>query len=674
MGTEHIKLRAAIVGCGAISRHHGAALRRLGVPVVAVCDPMVQRRDALAKELGAVAVDGLEAAVTLGANVVHVTTPPGTHAAVAKEALTLGCHVFVEKPLATDPVQAALLLALARERGLSLGVDHSLLFDPQVARALEAARQGQFGVVTGLEVLRASDYPPHVPSLEVGLARPGDPFRDLGSHALYLAMAFLGPIDDVHADFASRGGEARLAFDEWGAFVRCRDGVAQVRLSWNERPLRSELIVHGTRGGVRVDLLAMAAAPRRFLGLPAPLERAATVLSESTVPVLDLALGAARLLTGGALAYRGVQTAIAEFYASLEAGTAFAVRPADALEVVRWVEHVARRADDAHRAACLVESSTEAAILVTGASGRLGRALVRRLVERGESVRCFVRRPHAALPAGAERFVGRLEDPTRVRQAMRGVRAVVHAGAAMSGDWAEHERGTVEGTKNVVDAALAEGVRLVHVSSLSVLALGTDSGLALTETFPLEGRTEERGHYSRAKYLAEGVVRAAVAEHGLRAVIVRPGLVFGGALPLVTPAVASKVGGAWVVLGDGEQRLPLVYLDDVVDGIVLALDGALSQGEVVHLVDDDAPTQNEVLARALGDRVEPWYVPRPLIVGAAQLGAALFGLAGRRSPVSPHRFRAAMTSHGYSSARARALLGWRPRIGVRTGIERSVGP
>src|SRR5262249_61605982 len=85
----------------------------------------------------------------------------------------------------------------------------------------------------------------------------GYPFRDIGVHCLYLIQELLGPIEDVDASWRSLGGDPNLAFDEWRAQVRCKGGLGQFQLTWNVKPMQSQIIIHGTKAVLRVDLFAM---------------------------------------------------------------------------------------------------------------------------------------------------------------------------------------------------------------------------------------------------------------------------------------------------------------------------------------------------------------------------------------------------------------------------------
>ncbi|CAN5596311.1 hypothetical protein BH09PLA1_BH09PLA1_10160 [soil metagenome] len=676
MRTEQI-LRAGMVGAGQICAYHVAALRRIShVEIVGLHDVDAARAERASAELKIPALPSLDALRHAGANVIHVLTPPHTHANLTMLALDLGCHVYVEKSAAMDFADCLSMANFAAARKLQVCVGHSLLFDPQVKRALETVRSGKMGRVVSVDFLRSSMYPPY----EGGALPPqcrsaGYPFRDLGVHALYLFEAFLGPIEHVQADWKSLGGAPNLAFDEWRAQVRCRDGIGQCQLSWNVRPMQSQLIIQGTKGVLRVDLFLMFQSKRMSTRLPKPAERMINAWTDSTRPLVQMPLNVLGVLTGRILPYQGLQSLVAEFYQSLRDGGSAPVTVADAKRIVQWTERVARLADqDHHRRLTHHRLTDSVPFLVTGASGALGRAIVARLQDEGKRVRVFVRRPPESSIEGVEVAVGDLGDADAVNRAVRGAEVVIHAGAAMRGSWSEFSCATVKGTQNVVDACLANGVeRLVHVSSLSVLDwCRAHRADALRESSRLEPHPTARGNYTRSKLEAEEIVTHAAFEQRLRAVILRPGQIFGGSIPLLTPAVARRAGKRWIVLGNGRQNLPLIHMDDVVEAIMRAAASDLKHGEIIHLVDDVTPTQNEVLEAVLGADARIVHIPRPLVIGAGAMLTAALKLLGRASPVSPYRLRSAMSLCSFASDQRALLDGWRPTVGLRGGIDRDV--
>ena len=103
--------------------------------------------------------------------------------------------MLVENRGATDVADLETMAELAESKGLSLGVCHSLLFDPQVRRALLDVKAGRLGRLVSVDILRSSVYPPYAGGpLPAHYRQAGFPFRDLGIHCLYIIEAFLGPI------------------------------------------------------------------------------------------------------------------------------------------------------------------------------------------------------------------------------------------------------------------------------------------------------------------------------------------------------------------------------------------------------------------------------------------------------------------------------------------------
>lgn len=499
--------------------------------------------------------------------------------------------------------------------------NHSLRHDPQAKRALDAAKAGELGDIVSVDLVRGAEYPPY----EGGPLPPwyrdaGSPFRDTGAQALDVIQELLGDIEDVDASWRSVGGDPNLAFDEWRAMVRCKRGLANLQLTYASPPPPSQLILRGTKRALRVEL--------------------------SRKPWYA-------------------------FYKRVAANPPAPVVVEDA-QVVRWVDKVAGAADQDHQARLAkLTLSEKVPFLVTGAAGSLGKATVKRLRDQGHRVRVFVRRMPDRAQDGVEYVLGNLGDPAAVERAVKGAEIVIHVGAAMKGGWPEHKVGTVLGTQNVVDACTKHKVKqLVHISSMSVIdGAGMSGNGAVCESTALEPRADERGAYTRAKLEAETIVCEAT-KAGLPAVILRPGQIFGGGIPLINGAVARNAGGRWLVLGDGKLELPLVYIDDVVDAIQSSIDKQLTQGEVIQIIDPESLTQDDVL-RIAGGNKRVVRVPRPIVFALGKLSEWPLGAIGKPSPIGVYRLKSALARLHYESDQARQLLGWVPRVGVREGIRRA---
>ena len=319
--------------------------------------------------------------------------------------------------------------------------------------------------------------------------------------------------------------------------------------------------------------------------------------------------------------------------------------------------------------------------LVTGASGFIGRHLVGRMLALGRRVRVLVRRPPDdswLADSRVEVVRGDLGDPTVVTRAVAGTRLVYHLGATMRGSPSDFERGTIVGTQNVVASVSASSeTRLVYVSSLSVLhAAAARPGSIVREDWPLEPQPELRGLYTGTKLRAEALVREAVHARQMRAVIVRPGQVFGQGAELMTPAVARRAGKWLVIIGNGRLALPLVYVEDLVDALLAVADRDVFDGSVFHIVDESAVTQNELADRYRAAMPEPPRVVHLPVVAmqavglVAQLAA---GVLGRTPPVSPYRITSALAPLHYRCDAALNRLQWAPRVGVQRGLDIVLG-
>ena len=157
------KLRVGLVGTGYVSQHHLRALKKLDyVQVAALCDSNLDRATKAAKEAGiACAYRSLDELGHERLDVIHILTPPASHCALTVQALKMGCHVLVEKPMAPSSDECGRMMDAAKETGRILSVSHSARFDPVVLEALRLVRQGACGDVLAVDFLRSSDYPPY---------------------------------------------------------------------------------------------------------------------------------------------------------------------------------------------------------------------------------------------------------------------------------------------------------------------------------------------------------------------------------------------------------------------------------------------------------------------------------------------------------------------------------
>lgn len=313
-------------------------------------------------------------------------------------------------------------------------------------------------------------------------------------------------------------------------------------------------------------------------------------------------------------------------------------------------------------------------VLVTGASGLLGRTAATMLLRRGDDVTVMQRRPSGI---HCREVLGDIADPEVVERAARGQDAVLHLAAKVDvvGPMADYRRANVDGTRAVVAGCRHRGVgRLVQVSSPSVAhsghpLCGAEAGRA--------DPTTARGPYARTK--AESELLALAADTADLAVLaVRPHLVWGpGDTQLVARLVDRARVGRLAVVGSGAALIDSTYVDDAAAAMVAAVDacGPDAHGEPLVVSGGDPRPVVEILTRVcLAAGVPPprSHVPVALALVAGSMIDTFWSATGRTDTPPLTRFLAEQlsTAHWFDQRRTRRLLGWAPQVGLESGFDR----
>jgi dihydroflavonol-4-reductase len=316
--------------------------------------------------------------------------------------------------------------------------------------------------------------------------------------------------------------------------------------------------------------------------------------------------------------------------------------------------------------------------LVTGGTGFVGSRVVRKLIERGESVRCLARptsvlRNLERLPV--ELAYGDLQDPASLAAAVKGCETVYHVAAdyrLWSRDPRELYRSNVDGTRNLL--AAAEGAaceKFVHCSSVGTLGIPED-GAPGTETTPvsLDNMT---GHYKRSKFLAEQEALKAAAR-GFPVIIVNPSTPVGpnDIKPTDTGRIITRFlnGKMPAYLDTG---LNLVDVDDVAEGHLLAArKGRIGEKYILGCRNMTLREILETLAALTGRRAPRVRIPYGVALGIAHVNQAFSGaLLGREPGVPLEGVRMARKKMFFDAGRAVRELGL-PQSPVETALERAI--
>jgi len=319
------------------------------------------------------------------------------------------------------------------------------------------------------------------------------------------------------------------------------------------------------------------------------------------------------------------------------------------------------------------QNVTTPRVLVTGATGMVGRAIVRALHARRRPVRILARdreRARALFGSSVEITVGDLGSAESLRRACEGVGEIYHAAAALgfhAGGDAEIVETNVEGTKRLLAAARASGVpQMIYTSSVAVY--GDDLSSGVTEQTPVNPSSA----YGRSKVLAETLMREAVTA-GMRCMIVRPCVIYGPGDRYFLPQSAWAVRLPVLPLPDGGRHVvDLVHADDVAAAHLLVMEAG-QPGEAYNVTDGERYPLGDLLrwiAQALGR--SPHFLPlsRRAARGIAPLVRAA-GVVGRIPQLAHIRQQDVAVFFGdyhYDISKI-ASLGFAPRIHARAGLQ-----
>ncbi len=321
----------------------------------------------------------------------------------------------------------------------------------------------------------------------------------------------------------------------------------------------------------------------------------------------------------------------------------------------------------------------ERVALVTGATGAVGPAVVRACQDAGYSVRTYSIDTLAgeALPPGVDARLGDICDARAVRSAVAGADVVLHLAALLhqfeNVEALEHQydRVNVGGTENVLQAALAEGVRRVMLLS-TIAVYGPSNGLLLAEHAPPRPDTA----YSRSKLAAERAVLSASSGGRPIGTVLRSAAVYGprlkGNYRRLALAIARR---RFVPVGACQNRRTVVHERDLARAAVLAADHPAAAGATFNVSDGQVHTLATIIGaiyRAVGRRAPRLHVPMP----AVRAAAALCEGACRVTRVRPPLTRASLEKYTEDVAVDATLiqdqLGFAPTIALKIGWEETM--
>jgi len=694
---ENKTMKIGIVGCGLNSDYHINFARSYpGAEIVGIVDKDAQKANDCAQKYGIPAVfASIKDLVLQGKpDVIHIVTPPKTHAALAKEAITMKCHVLVEKPLALSLSEAKELYELADQYEVKLCTMHNHFFDPCFANVHEHVKKGDFGKIINVEsyyglntqIPAFRDYPaPNV--LPWLYTMPGGVYHDFMTHPLYVMLGYTGKPIEIKVMHRTCGTLPHSIPDELRILINGEKAFGTLTFSFAARPHLHFVRIYGTSMMAEVDFNTMVNVMHPLSSLPKAAQKATYNLAESWQLFKSTTSNVINFVRGKLKPYQGMRVLIHRFYDFLQGKGEIPVTREEALLVLETMDEIWKQVPPKRFDFSPIVPTKSYAIkqkekvLVTGGTGFLGSGLIQRLIAEGYPVRVLARKLSKfdyLKNLGVEIFFGDVADRESLSAAFAGIGLVIHAAADTAGNAKAGELSTIQGTKNILDLCRQFAVKkLVYVSSCSVYGVADyKKGDLVNEESSLERFPELRGHYSLAKLKAEQIITEAMKDVRLPIVCLRPGTYFGPGGDIFTPMMGLSAGRKlFAIIGRGDFVLPLVSIDNLVDAIVAVMQKEKSNGRIYNVVDSDPPTKKqyvESFLKRLYPAAKYLYIPYTVFYGIVYLQEIMVGMLKRNPFLTRYRLVSSQKKISYDSSRIRNELNWTPPSTTRETYEKVI--
>ena len=699
--------RVGLIGTGNIAEWHVKAL--WAVPrttIAAVCDVNAARAEGFAKRHKIPAAFGSFSEMHRQAapEVVHVLVPAELHYKVAAETLEAGVHTLVEKPMATTAEQCDELIGLAERAEVRLAVSHNFLHAPVYESLRKDVKDGWLGPLDRIRVTWNKELVlvTRGPFDLWMLRRPENILLEIGAHAVSRVLDLAGPprILSVHVGRPYEMPTGVTFYRRWQVVAEHDRTAIDMVFSFEPGFTEHTVQVRGRLASATADFERNSYVRHAHSTYEFDLDRWASATEEAKEisrqarrNVVATALSKATRSPAGNPFAASLAASLKSFYADLD-------RPAGETdprntavtgrEVVAICEQIGRETNlpesawvpeaAAGSTASGVHSAPE--VLVLGATGFIGQAVVRELVKRGQAVRVLARRPTGLAatfdPAWVEVVAGDASRPEDLERALEGIQRVVHLARAQAKTYQEFLDNDVSITRRLAEACQRHGVkRLIYASSISPYYSGGHAG-TITEETPLDPKIGRRNAYARAKATTEEMLLDMGRKSGLAVVIVRPGIVLGqGGTPFHPGVGLWSWDATCQYWGKGENPLPIVLVEDVATGIALALETPGIEGQSFNLVGEPCLTARQYIAEleaAGGFKVRAGTRPIWKFYAGDMSKWVVKMLVrhhDRRRP-SYRDWESRSQRAVYDCSRAKQVLGWKPAADRETIVERGI--
>lgn len=316
--------------------------------------------------------------------------------------------------------------------------------------------------------------------------------------------------------------------------------------------------------------------------------------------------------------------------------------------------------------------------LVTGATGFIGSHIAEALIRTGENTVALVRKTSKTdflNSIGVKLAYGDINDIDSVRNAMNGIDVVYHS-AALADEWIspkEAYRVNVEGTKNLLECARNSRVkRFVSISSLAVLGMKDHYGTGPDAPYHKTGDS-----YIDTKIDSEQLVLDYYKRYGLPVTVVRPGFVFGPKDNKLIPRLTERLGKKqFIFVGNGKNKINLVYIDNLTDAIMLAAKNDLAIGQKYNVTNDSGMTLEDLIFKI----TDIWkfekpkkHIPKFLAYLVCNMLTAWARATKAKEPpyITKTRIKFLSLNLDFDISKTKNDIGYVPRVSIEEGLKRT---
>lgn len=599
-----------ILGAGYIASHHINALKLIpNTKIIAICDRNIHQAHHIKKQVGeeVVIYPTLEKMLLDSQiDVIHLLLPPDLHFLNGEKILEAGRHLFIEKPMAVEPSQCTRLCRLAQSRQLGLGVNHNFLFFEVYKKFKQAIFDHQIGPLDTLSITwHKSLGQIHTGPFNIWMFRdPGNLMMEVGPHVVSPLLDLNFPFENfkAEADDPAVLPNGLKIFRRWSIFGEAGKTLVEIKISLGEGfdthtieaigrigmakadfEKNTFVLTRHTDSSRPFDLYNMAAGEAYQIGKGAQKTRWKYLLSKC------------KLCKTGDPYFQSIYESIRIFYEKMPLYTERVQTGEFSTQVMELCKKIVQAAgikeENREIPSPAIRKNLKAEILVLGGTGFIGKALVQALLRQNKTVRLLVRNPdsidHSLSNEGIEVVQGDIRDHPALKEALKGIKTVYHLARGIGKTWEEYQEKGLGATKVLAEECLEAKIeRLVYTGTIDSYYAG-DPNVTITEETPLDPKIINRNFYARCKAAEEFLLKDLSKTKGLPLVIFRPGIVLGkGSSPFHWGVGMWHYGTVCRLWGKGENPLPFVWVEDVVNALIAGGELPDLNGQSFNLIDD----------------------------------------------------------------------------------------